>query len=82
MLPAEPRWLSVEAVAAINRDIVEKSDEPHVVRHYAALKSAAYSARPSERAGRSASSSVTLGLANYRRAWGDRELQEHREGGA
>src|SRR5205085_3171673 len=39
-LPAEPRWLSVEAVAAINRDIVEESDEPHLVRDYAALNSA------------------------------------------
>jgi death-on-curing protein len=39
-LPAEPHWLSVEAVAAINRDIVEKSGEPHAVRDPAALKSA------------------------------------------
>jgi prophage maintenance system killer protein len=39
-LPAEPHWLSLEAVAAINRAIVEKSGEPHAVRDPAALKSA------------------------------------------
>ena len=39
-MPAEPRWLSVEAVAAINREIVEESAEPHALRDPAALKSA------------------------------------------
>jgi death-on-curing protein len=39
-LPAEPRWLSVEAIAAINGDIAEKTGEPHVVLDPAALKSA------------------------------------------
>jgi death on curing protein len=39
-LPAEPRWLSVEAVAALNRDIVDKVGEAHAVVDTAALKSA------------------------------------------
>jgi death-on-curing protein len=39
-LPAEPRWLSVEAVAGINREIVAATGEPHTIRDPAALKSA------------------------------------------
>ena len=39
-MAAEPCWVSVEAVAALNREIVERAGEPHAVRDPAALKSA------------------------------------------
>ncbi len=39
-MAAEPRWLSVEAIAAINRGIVENTGEPHALGDRAALRSA------------------------------------------
>jgi death on curing protein len=37
-LANEPRWLSVEAVVALNRDEVEKADESHLLVDRAALE--------------------------------------------
>jgi death on curing protein len=36
-LPTEPRWLSVDAVVALNREEVEKTGEPHKLVDRAAL---------------------------------------------
>jgi prophage maintenance system killer protein len=36
-VPAEPRWIPVEAVVALNREEVEKTGEPHLVVDRAAL---------------------------------------------
>jgi prophage maintenance system killer protein len=37
-LPQEPRWLTVEAVAALNREEVAKTSERHELRNRAALE--------------------------------------------
>ena len=37
-MPDEPRWLSVAAVVALNREVVEKTREPHDVRDLAVLE--------------------------------------------
>lgn len=39
-MPGEPRWLPLEAVIALNREIVEKTGEPHRLRDRAALHTA------------------------------------------
>jgi death-on-curing protein len=39
-LAAEPRWVPIEAVIAINRDIVGQTAEPHDVRNRQALQTA------------------------------------------
>ena len=36
-MAGEPRWVSVEAVVALNREVVEKTGEPHLLRDRAAL---------------------------------------------
>ena len=37
-MPSEPRWLSVEAVIALNREAVARSGEPHALVDRAALQ--------------------------------------------
>jgi death-on-curing protein len=39
-LPNEPRWLSIEAVAEINRAVVAITGEPHLLRDRGLLESA------------------------------------------
>jgi death-on-curing protein len=39
-VPPEPRWVPLDAVVALNREIVATSDEPHEVRDPKALQSA------------------------------------------
>jgi len=37
-LASEPRWIAVEAVVALNREEVEQTGEPHLLRDRAALE--------------------------------------------
>lgn len=39
-MTGEPRWVSFEAVVALNREIVAKTGEPHALRDGAALQTA------------------------------------------